>query len=251
MGIDVLIVEDEKLAEEKLRMLLDQCDAGFEVKGACSSIDATVTWLGKNSVDLIFCDIHLSDGNAFGIFEIIDITTPIIFTTAYDQYALKAFEQNSIDYLLKPIELDALQKSLHKFQQRALPSSISYAVLAKLLRENVQDYKRRFLVSIGSKMEAVDVNDIAYFYSHSKSTFIKTFSNKTFSVDESLSATFKFLDPFKFYHLNRKIIISIHSIDKIIKVSPRKNVVRILPDAPFEVVIPEERFTDFKDWLNK
>lgn len=249
--IEVLIIEDEQLAADKLEMLLNRSSFDIKVIYICGSIVEAVASLKQHTPDLIFCDIHLADGIAFSIFEQIEVKTPIIFTTAYDQYALKAFEQYSIDYLLKPIDEKGLLKSLAKFKdlQRENEHIVDMRDLAKLM-EKGRTYKKRFLVSIGSKFETIEVEDIAYFFSTDKQTYIMVMEGRKYPIDDSLNGLRGNLDPTLFFHINRNFIIHINSIENMYRASARKTMLEIKPKPPLEVKIPEEKLTQFKEWLD-
>ena len=247
--IEALIIEDEKLAAQKLKMLLESSQFPIQIHQICPSIEKSVAWLKINQPDLIFCDIHLEDGNAFKIFEQVKVNSAIIFTTAYDQYALKAFEQKSIDYLLKPIDEKALFKSLEKFQQWNRPTTIHWDEIKELIIP--KEYRKRFLINIGRKYESIETEEIAYFYSTSGQTFIKTHSNRDLVIDDSLVSLSAVLDPDHFFHINRNFIIGLKSIDQMYKVSTRKVTLKLKPASSHEVIVPEEKFSALKKWLDR
>ena len=249
--IGVLIIEDESYAVDKLKMLLKQAPYPIKILYQTSTVRESVAWLTQHQPDLIFCDIHLEDGSAFDIFEQIEVNIPIIFTTAYDQYALKAFQQKSIDYLLKPIDEKHLHRSLQKFQNWSNPIPINLNELKQLITPKASKYKRRFLINIGKKYETIDVEEIAYFYSLDGLTFIKTYQNRDFTIDYSLQSLTTLLDPYSFFHLNRNFIIGSKSIDHLYKASPRKTVIKLKPAPSKEVSVPEEKFGALKKWLNR
>jgi DNA-binding LytR/AlgR family response regulator len=251
--IKVLIIEDEQLAADKLEMLLNESKHEIEVLKACGSIVESVGWLKRNIPDLIFCDIHLADGNAFSIFEQVELKVPIIFTTAYDQYALKAFEQNSIDYLLKPIDENALERGLSKYLdwQKGEKQLVDLHTISKLLENEKKAYKQRFLFNIGPRYETVEMSDVAYFYSFDKQTYITLLDARNIPIDDSLNTLISKLDPGIFFHINRNFIIHINSIHQMYRASKRKMMLKIKPQPPMEVTIPEEKLSVFKEWLDR
>ena len=251
--IKVLIIEDEELAAERLKMLLQESPEEIEVLNTCGSIVESVKWLKQNFPDLIFCDIHLADGNAFSIFEQVKVKVPIIFTTAYDQYALKAFGQNSIDYLLKPISETALHRSLSKFKdwQKGSKDLVDLKGLSKLIEKEKTTYKQRFLVNIGPKYESIEIRDIAYFYSFDKQTYIMLSEGRAIPIDDSLITLSDKLNPDVFFHINRNFIIHIKAIHQMYRASKRKMMLNVKPSPPIAINIPEEKLSVFKAWLDR
>ena len=247
--IRILIIEDEKLASDKLILLLDSFNESIEILGVCRSVEESSFFLKNNSPDLIFCDIHLSDGLAFNIFEQLDLKIPIIFTTAYDEYALKAFEEHSIDYLLKPIELDALKRSLQKYHEMTAPVDIKN--LINEFKVAKKSYKQRFLIQTGRNYQSISVDDIAFLYSMEKGSFIRTIQGKDFPLDFSLSYALEKLDPVQFFRVNRKAIVRFSCVKHIHRFSKRKFILHTEPKPPFELVVPEERLKSLKQWLDR
>ena len=250
--IKVLLIEDEQPAAEKLAMLLERSPYEIEILHTCPSVEQSIDWLNEHKADLIFCDIHLSDGNAFEIFERVPTETPVIFTTAYDQYAIEAFKQNSIDYLLKPIDEDDLVKSLEKFQKRILSPLQQIDLLEWISNfgQKTTSYKRRYLVRIGNRLESIKVADISYFYSQNKQSYLVTKEDKKFPVDQSLSQIIEELDPAVFLQVSRKIVLCIDCIQNINRVSKRIIILKVTPAPPFEIIVPEEKLGALKKWLN-
>lgn len=250
--INAVIIEDEKLAAQKLLKLISDADPEINIIGIIASIEEAVDFLTRNSPDLIFLDIHLSDGPCFNIFDQVKVDVPIIFTTAFDQYAIKAFKQNSIDYLLKPISEDDLVKSLEKFRKvtKDNKADIDFNRIAALLGEK-KDFQKRFMVYAGSKILPVNTEDIAYFFAESKAVFLSTFSHRTFPINYSLENVFNVLDEDIFYRINRKIIINIKAIKEVSQYSKSKLKVTLEPSPSFEAFVPLEKITSFKRWLNK
>ncbi|MCG8701248.1 MAG: LytTR family DNA-binding domain-containing protein, partial [Bacteroidales bacterium] len=235
--IKALIVEDELLAVEKLQMLLEQIDEDIHIINHLESVEMTIDWLSKNEADLIFMDIHLSDGPCFLIFEQIDVKTPIIFTTAYDQYAIKAFKQNSIDYLLKPIDEDQLKQSIEKYKElfQKKSETIDYQKIAGLLSQSNTTYKSRFMVYAGQKLVSLKTEDIAYIFAQDKSVYIVSTGNKTYYTNLALDKLESQLDNEYFFRLNRKIIAHIESVTEATPYSKNKMKVQLHPLPDFDV----------------
>ena len=254
----VLIVEDEKPAADKLIRNLQRIDSSVVILAVLDSVEKTVAWLRKQQPDLIFLDIHLSDGLSFQVFEqlhaegIERINTPIIFTTAYDEYAIKAFQLNSIDYLLKPIGRRELESSLEKYR-RVLQKSASVSQDMKSLLESLQQprYRKRFMVSYGQRMKSVHADDIAYFYAHEKMVFMLTFEGHQFVIDQSIGELDEALDPEYFFRINRKFIVHVDAIEQMHAYSKSRVKLDLKPKNQLEAVVSVDRSPDFKAWLDR
>lgn len=252
--MDVLIIEDEKIASERLGQLLHQIDKTISVVAKIGTIRDAVAWLGTNTPDLIFSDIHLSDGLSFSIFEKVAVKTPIIFTTAYDQYAIKAFTVNSIDYLLKPIDIEKLTQSVEKYKNLTKDRDTGKINIESLLKSFVTKedaFKKRFMITIGPKLKIINIEDITYFFVQDKSVYIKTKTNKNVAIDYSLDALEKMLDPEFFFRINRKYIVHINSIENIHTLSKSRIKIALTPPTDEEIIISFNRSRNFKNWLNK
>ena len=252
--MNVLIIENEKPAADKLKRLLHKIDSNISVAGVIETVEGTVNWLQNNpSPDLIFIDIQLDDGICFEVFETIKVDTPLIFTTAYNEYALRAFKVNSVDYLLKPIEEDSLRKALEKF------SNFHYRVpgdiLKQLFAELNKQYKSRFLIKVGVHYRSVQINEICYFYILERGTFLRTFSGKEYPMDNSLDYIKNLVDPGKFFRINRNFLINIDAIGDILSYSSSRLQLRLSqklqsPDDNY-LVVSREKVTEFKKWIDK
>lgn len=248
----VLIIEDEKLAAKKLKMLLQQLDAGFEVLDIIPSVEKAVHWLSNYTADLIFLDINLSDDVSFKIFERVEIETPIIFITAYDEYAIRAFKQNSLDYLLKPVTQDELAVSLKKYEKYKNRSAEVNERMKLILKEYFpqQTAKSRVLISYGSKHKSIELSKVAYLYAYEKGVFLTTFDNKTYLINETLDVMESQLDKKVFFRVNRKFLVNINAIEDTEKYSSRKIKVNLFPEPKFSAIVPVEKITPFKAWMN-
>ncbi|PWJ41047.1 LytR/AlgR family response regulator transcription factor [Sediminitomix flava] len=254
----VLIVEDEAPSARKLKMLLGKLSDEFEVVELLESIEECVEFFETGStIDLIFMDIHLSDGNSFEIFEKMDIETPIIFTTAFDQYAIKAFKQNSVDYLLKPINLGELEESVSKFKKlygkRDTSTEIDYNLLGQIVAKQVspEEYKERFMVSYRDELKSISVNEIAFVFAESKAVFIQVKDGKCYDINYTMDQVEKNLNPKDFFRINRKYIVHISAIQSVSWYSKTKLKVFTDPETPSELFVPADKMSKFKDWLNK
>lgn len=251
----VLIIEDEAPASRRLQKILAEIEPAFEIIGCLDSIDSSVKWLKNNKEpDLIFMDIQLSDGLSFEIFKCVNINSPVIFTTAYDEYAIQAFKVNSIDYLLKPIDKDELKNSLNKFEK--LRESFSVKVLdlqeiVKNLKLSGPVYKSRFLIKIGANLLIIPTNEIAYFFAENKLVFIVTFAGKKYIAENTLEELEALLDPDLFYRANRKFIIHINSLESISASFSGKLKLKILPHINEEITVSREKTSEFKKWIDR
>lgn len=247
----VLIVEDEKLAREYLEDLLQKSDYPIDIIGMVDSVKNGLKWFLKNPhPDLVFMDIDLGDGLCFEIFDAIDISSPVIFTTAYDAYAIRAFKVNSIDYLLKPVDLVSLNKALEKFTKWVQPST-SDQLQADASRLLLPSFKERFIVKIGSHLKTIPVQDVLFFYSQEKSTFALTADHRNYLIDYSLESLEPLLDPAKYFRINRKYIISLNAIADILQYSNSRLKVIIDPNLDHEMIVARDRVNAFKKWLDR
>lgn len=251
-----LIIEDEKPAARLLQRKLEKLD--IAVKTMLHSVEESLHWFSNNDhPDLIFLDIQLSDGLSFEIFEKIDIKSAIIFTTAYDEYALKAFKLNSIDYLLKPIDEDDLEVAVTKFKTR-LPKPSSETQNLQLDFEQIRQmlsnpfekvYKKRFTVKIGQHLKVITTEEIECFFSENKGTYIHTYDNRNYLIDSTLEILEQELDKKDFFRVSRKFIVPLQAINEI-QVYTNSRLKVILPTyKEDEVIVSREKVQDFKTWL--
>lgn len=248
--MNVLIVEDEIIAFEKLKTLLTRMVPEANIVGHAQSIEEGINLIQTNKeIDLAFFDIQLQDGLSFSILEQIGSNFPIIFTTAYDDYAIRAFDHHSIAYLLKPIQKESLEKALEKFKTMQSPADYG-AVLLKAIREAREvKFKERFTVKAGSKIRLVEVADIACFYSRDKGSYIFTHSGKHFLIDHSMEQLEQLIDPKKFHRINRKQLVHISAIDKVIQYTNSRLRIELKQTFDDDLIVARERVKVFKDWL--
>ena len=247
----VLLVEDEKHARDNLEHLLLGIDPGIEILAKLESVKRTVEWLKSNRADLIFLDIHLADDLSFKIFEEIEVKTPVIFTTAYDKYALKAFKVNSVDYLLKPIDEEELAESIEKFKNTRSANNFNYQQFQSLLHEKNKNYQQRFLVTRRDKIRSLTVDQIAYFEGEDRYVYLINKEGNRFIVDYKLSDLEDILDPDIFFRLNRSFIANFDAIDSITGVSKSRLKVELKPKARRDIIVSSANAKYFKSWLNK
>ena len=256
--MNVLIVEDEKRTALRLESLLHQYDPSIRVLAQIPSVSKTVKWLkdlDNTPPDLIFLDIHLEDDLGFRIIEQLQLTTPIIFTTAYNEYTLQAFKANSIDYLLKPIDADELAAALNKFKkihQNLLSLLPDVEVLTQLLAQKQPiTYKDRFMVTIGAKLRSINASEIAYFSFEDKATFLTTHEGLRLTIDYSLDKLTQLLNPHDFFRINRSFLVSLSAIHTAHAYSGGKLKLDLAPPHKQEVFVSGDRITDFKEWFGK
>ncbi|MDH6307646.1 two-component system response regulator LytT [Dysgonomonas sp. PFB1-18] len=248
--IKYLIVEDERFAYEEIQRMTGRLRPGYQLTARTETVRETIQFLKTNTPDLIILDIHLADGSCFEIFEQIEVSTPIIFTTAYDEHAIQAFKVNSIDYLLKPIEEADLLAALNKYEQlhSAKQPDTDYKRLQETL---IGNYKRnRFLTQIGDTYHHIGINEIAFFYSEDKVTFLHTFADKRYIIDYTLTQIEGQLDNKTFFRVSRNCIANISSIRKISKYFNSRLKLSFQPECPHEILISRERVSDFLKWVD-
>jgi two-component system response regulator LytT len=247
----VLIIEDEPPARSHLISLLHQVRPDISVVGELESVSATLDWLSTHTVpDLLFVDIHLADSLSFEIFAQHPIDAPVVFTTAYDQYALKAFEVNSIDYLLKPIEKAALQQAMEKWDRRQMSTLPS--ILINQIRQEMQAprYKERFLIRSGQQLRHLPTESIACFFAEDGLVFARSNDKKKHPIDQSLEQLQQSLDPRSFFRINRKYLIQVDSIRKIHPYFNSRLKLELEPSTPEDIIVSRDRVADFKAWLD-
>ena len=252
----ILIIEDEIPAAKRLEKLIAECRPEAKVIDVIDTVEDALEWFrGREEPDLIISDIQLADGVSFQIYEELDLECPIIFATAYDQYAIKAFELNSIDYLLKPYSKTALQKSFDKLdkfipiQQKSLKEVDISTLISQVSKGNV--YKQRFLISKADALIPISIDDIAYIYTEDKAVMIKTIDNKGFFISYSLDDLEVQLDPTKFFRLNRQFITSVNAIAKISQYFNGKLKIELNPLQEGKIVVSRAKTPLFKNWLEQ
>jgi len=260
--MNILIVEDEDLAVKKLEKTLAGVDEQSKIAGVTDSIASTVEWLEDNPApDLILMDIELADGQSFEIFNRTQIKSPVIFITSYDEYALKAFKVNSIDYLLKPVQKDDLANALEKFKnmkgmykkESSNSTMPGMDELVKELQKKLQpkEYRKRFLVKHGQKLISIDVDEIAYFFSDGRLNFFKTTDNRKFIVDYTMDELEEMLNPDQYFRISRSFYISVESVEQIHDYFGSRLLLNLKPAVDKEAIVSREKVSDFKKWMGK
>lgn len=248
--MEILIVEDEHFAAEKLKKMISDIDNNIIIADVITNVKDAVIFLKNNKVDLIFLDIQLEDGISFDIFDQIDISTPVIFTTAYDKFAIKAFELNSISYLLKPINKSKLKTALQKFH--SLKNNDFDIDKIKELFER-KEYKQRFLINVGLKFKIINSENIAYFYAHDKAVYLITFNSDKYSIDYTLDYLEQVLSPDDFFRINRKFIINFNAIKNMFSLSRSRIKIELNPELSndLDAIVSIDKSSEFKKRLNQ
>lgn len=248
-----LIIEDEIMAAQTLQKLLEEVSPGVEITNVLDSIEESVEWLQQNAMpDLIFMDIHLADGSAFAIFEQVDVSCPVIFTTAYDEYALKAFEVNSIDYLLKPVSKDALEHALNKYHNLA-EGRINADQIVKFLSQlgEKKNYRKFYLMPERDKLIPLAVQNIAYVYIDAKTVKIISKEGKTYYISSTLDDLMDDLDPYLFFRANRQFIVARDMIKDVSVWFGNKLAINLTVDVPERIIVSKARVAEFKIWFTR
>jgi two-component system response regulator LytT len=250
--MNIIIIEDEKPAARLLQRKIEKL--GLQVNKLLHSVEESITWFQNNShPDLIFLDIQLSDGLSFELFEQIEIKSAVIFTTAYDEYALRAFKLNSIDYLLKPIDEDELSSAISKFKnqfQKNTISSLDFEAIKRMLINPIEkEYKTRFSVKIGQQIKVISIDEIECFYSENKGTYIHTLDNRNYLTDVTLEVLETEINPKDFYRVSRKFIISLKAIKEIQMFSNSRLKISLTSYSEDEIIVARERVSEFKNWI--
>lgn len=250
--MNTIIIEDEKPSARRLQRMLNHL--GIDAHTMLHSVEESMAWFQNNAhPDLIFLDIQLSDGLSFEIFEAIEIKSAVIFTTAYDEYALQAFKLNSIDYLLKPIDDDELAKAVTKYQDRLpqkQPVTLDFNDIKKLLVNPIdRDYKKRFSVKVGQHLKLINIEDIECFYSENKGTYLHTTEGRSYLLDTTLELLQHELEPQTFFRINRKFFVNINAIKDMVSYTNSRLQIKLNTYNEDEVIVARERVKDFKAWL--
>ncbi|PIQ27104.1 MAG: DNA-binding response regulator [Bacteroidetes bacterium CG18_big_fil_WC_8_21_14_2_50_41_14] len=247
----ILIVEDESLAVSRLQWLLDKIQADYELVGVAHSIREALVLIEKNKIDLGFFDIQIEDGLSLSIFEQTNVGFPVIFTTAFNDYAVKAFKLNSIDYLLKPISEPELKHALNKFNTlwNNPNSLISNSLIDEMRQILMGKYKERFAVRTGTKTEIIQSDNICFFYSLNKGSFVKTSQDKNYLLDGSLDHIFPLLNPRRFFKISRRHIVNLDAIQDIQAYSATRLKVNMKVKTDEELIVSREKVSAFKKWI--
>ena len=247
----VLIVEDEIMAQKSLIRALSQNFPDLEIAGTVTSVKGAVSWLKEKEADIIFMDVELSDGICFEIFRQVDIKAKVIMTTAYDSYALKAFETGSVDYLLKPIESAELKRAVARCRMSG--GKIDVEALTRAIEGSARkkDYKERYIVRFNDRIIPLQTSTIAYVFSEDKNNYLVTFDGQKYIIDSTLDVIINELDPEYFFRISRSCIVQMKAIDTIIKQMGGRLRITSHPEPPFEMTVSRSRVDDFLKWIER
>lgn len=242
MNLTAVLLEDEQIASNRLKRMINEVAKDIEVLAIFESIEETANYLiNNNHPDMLFVDIHVADGNSFELFNIIDVKSKVIFTTAYDKYAIDAFRKNATDYLLKPLKKEELAEAIRK----ATP------LMPNLKNEFTEKFKNRFLIKFANKLHSVKTTDIAYIFSKNKISFFYTFSGQRFASDYKLQDLEQMLNPQYFFRANRQFIIHIDSIVKMQRYEASRVILSLNPPIEEVIIVSTEKTRVFKDWMER
>jgi len=247
----IVIIEDEVLASKKLEVLIEKLIPDYNIVGIAKSVQEAIELIKNNKIDLGFFDIQIEDGLSFKIFEKTEINFPVIFTTAFNEYAVKAFKLNSIDYLLKPISENELKNALDKFNKHwnSENNKLSASVIDEIKELMQGNYKERFTIKTGNKLKIINTKDICYFYSQDKGTYAKTTDNKDNLLDYTLENIFPLLNTKEFFRISRKYIVNINHIKDIYSYSNSRLKVNTVVNSDEDLIVSREKVRSFKEWL--
>jgi DNA-binding LytR/AlgR family response regulator len=246
----IIILEDEPLAQQRMIQLLQKADPEAEILHCIDGVESGLMWFKSNSAisyDLIIADIQLGDGSSFELLEQINSTVPIIFVTAYDSYALNAFEYYSVAYLLKPVQPDALAKALQKAKNYS--DKFTLQSLSEMIRQKTGNYQQRLIVKYGNQIKAITIDDIAAFYVEERVVMLSTFEKRQLAVDQNLEQLEQLLDPTRFFRINRKVIVHIRAIKNMEAYTRSRVLIELEPPIKSDLVVSTERASSFKKWL--
>ncbi|HRE66259.1 MAG TPA: LytTR family DNA-binding domain-containing protein [Cyclobacteriaceae bacterium] len=250
----VLIIEDEPQAAARLTSLVQELQPSWSIVATLDSVKRSVAWLKQNACDLILMDIQLADGLSFEVFDQVEVKTPVIFTTAYNEYALKAFKVNSIDYLLKPIDKDELVMALKKYSSLTGKLPVQDKMMESIglaMQMLTKKYKERFVIKVGEHLKSIEVGEILFFFSLEKTTFAQTADGRKHILDFTLDQLDGLLDPDRFFRINRKYMVSVHAIKDMITYTNSRLKLILKTSDDDDVIVARERVQDFKNWLDR
>ncbi len=248
----VLIIEDEQPAAKRLEEIILSIIPDAEIPAILDTVRDSVKWLKGFSADLIFMDIHLSDGNSFEIFEKVQMLTPVVFTTAYNDYAIRAFKVNSVDYLMKPFSREDVARAIEKYRGffRTGNFDPDMESLIRMMKPG-REYQKRFLVTAGARLKSIQVEDVAYFYSLEKNTFICTRNNHQYPFEFSLDKLEMLVEPENFFRINRNFLVSYTSIKNMYSLSKSRIKLELTPPPEDETLVSFNKSHEFRVWLGK
>jgi two-component system response regulator LytT len=247
-----IIIEDEAIASRRLKNLINEVSSDIDIIEIISSVESSLNWFKNNPLpDLVFLDLQLNDGYGFDILDSLEIHPPIIFTTAYNEYAIRGFKYNGLDYLLKPIDKKDLQRALEKYRLSPYPKNEILEPKIQDFKKNFQkQYKHRFMVKVGNHFSTFNVKDIAFFKSENGIICLITFNGKAYPIEYTIDQLDEILNPIDFFRINRKYMVSLSSVKEIHNYFNSRLLLKLEPSQENEVIVSRERCTDFKMWLD-
>ena len=249
--MNAVIVEDEEFAAKRLSQLINSLAPEITIVAHINSVESGTNWFASNPLpDLIFLDIQLNDGYGFDILDGLQEHPPVIFTTAYNEFAIRGFKYNGLDYLLKPIVKDELKKALEKFKRNITRQDSGNSNLEDLKELFQKEYKHRFMVKVGNMFKSFNVEDIAYFKSHEGLIYLYTHSSQAYPIEYTIDQLEQILNPIHFFRINRKFMVSVKSVVEIHSYFNSRLLLKILPKEEEQVIVSRERTTNFKRWLD-
>jgi DNA-binding LytR/AlgR family response regulator len=253
--MNVLIIEDEPHAAERLEKLIREVLPSSSIIGVIDTVKKSTQWFKDNPApDIIFMDIQLADGLSFSIFEQCEVKSPVIFTTAYDEYALKAFKVNSVDYILKPVDKEDLARAIKKLQTLSKSDSNTKELLDNIghaVQMLMKKYKTRFVIKVGEHLKTIEVDSVRYFYSQEKATFCVSEDNRNLILDYTLEQLEEMLDPAVFFRINRKYFVRASAIQDIISYTNSRLRLVLKGSTDNDIIVARERVQEFKAWLDR
>lgn len=249
----VLIIEDEPIAARRLASLVDEIGVDIEIVGKLTSVESSLRWFENNPLpELIFLDIQLNDGYGFDILDTLNSHPPVIFTTAYTEYAIRGFKYNGLDYLLKPIVKNDLRIALDKFQKSKINNTpnLEGQKIEQLRNLFQKEYKHRFMVRVGNQFKSFNVEDIAYFKSNDGLIYLHSHTSKSYPIEYTIDQLEEILNPIHFFRINRKFMVSVKSVQEIHTYFNSRLLLKLLPKEEQEIIVSRERTSNFKKWLD-
>ncbi len=249
--MNALIIEDEDIASRRLRNLIEELAPNCEILAQLSSVESGHKWFEHNELpDLIFLDIQLNDGYGFDIIDRLPKHPPIIFTTAYNEYAIRGFKYNGLDYLLKPIDKSELQKSLQKYTETKVENTNSTSDIESIRKLFNKHFKKRFIVKVGNQFNTYKVEDIAYFMAEDGVIFLVTKKGQKSPIEYTIDQLEEILDPIQFFRINRKFMVSVNAVEEIHTYFNSRLLLKINPKQKEQIIVSRERTSNFKKWLD-
>lgn len=251
--MNAVIIEDENIASRRLAKLIQEIAPEIQIIDQLTSVENSLQWFNSNDLpDLIFLDIQLNDGYGFDILDVLEDHPPVIFTTAYNEYAIRGFKYNGLDYLLKPIDKKDLERALEKYRRNHSKENVVHGnkEYEKIKRLFSKEYKKRFMIKVGNQFNTFNVEEIAYFKSHEGTIFLHTHNNQHYPIEYSIDQLEEILDPIFFFRVNRKFMVSVKAVNEIHSYFNSRLLLKLKPKEEEQVIVSRERTSNFKKWLD-